>query len=1009
MIKKLFGLMVACLTTSQLSAQETFPRNGAYDERPGLYAFTNAYLVIDYQTTIENGTLVIRNGVVEAAGKDVKIPTGAVVTDLKGKRIYPSLIDIYSDYGMPEVKKPPFNFGGPPQMDSKKKGAYYWNQAIQPENQAFGVFNSDPKKAEELRKLGFGTVLTHLPDGIVRGTSMLVTLANERDNSTVLNSKAAAHYSFDKGSSTQDYPTSLMGSIFLLRQAHYDAQWYKNNGSRPSEYNISLEAMNNLAGLPHVIEANGKLNVLRADKVGDEFGIQYIIKGGGDEYQRLNEIKATNAPLIVPLNFPQPYDVEDPIDASIVTLEQMKHWELAPTNAAALSKAGIPFALTTADLKNKTEFVANLRKAMENGLDEKEALKALTFTPARLLKSDNTLGSLKKGAMANFLITSDGLFSPDNVIYENWIRGQRHTVSGDPRATDIRGVYDLTVGEGPVVKLRISGKPDKPEYQIASNDTSKITPRITRSRNLITMVYAPDKTKPQESIQLSGYLTETAPNNKVMKGDGQKWDGSPLKWQAVYREAAQTEAKKDSARKPATTMGTVTYPFVAFGNPQKPVAENFIIKNATVWTNEKEGVLTNADVLVRDGKIAQVGPNLNAPGVRVIEGKGKHLTNGIIDEHSHIALQDINEASQSVTAEVRMDDVVDSEDINIYRQLAGGVTTSQLLHGSANAIGGQSALVKLKWGGTPEEMKIKGSDGFIKFALGENVKQSNWGPARTVRFPQTRMGVEQVYVDAFTRAKEYEKIWNAYNTSKDKKKVAPRRDLELDALVEILNRKRFITCHSYVQSEINMLMRIADSLGFKVNTFTHILEGYKVADKMKTHGVGASTFSDWWAYKMEVRDAIPYNAALMSGVGVTTAINSDDAEMARRLNQEAAKSVANGGMSEEDAWKMVTLNPARLLHLDNRLGSIRPGKDADLVLWTDHPLSVYARPQITFIEGAMYYDELRDQQKRKDMRAERARLIQKMLTAKAGGTPTTKPVAQMKQIHHCEEHGESED
>lgn len=1002
------GLAAACLTGTFVYAQETFPRNGTYDERSGLYAFTNAYLIIDYQTIVEGGTLLIRNGVVEAAGKDVKIPAGTVVTDLKGKRIYPSLVDIYSDYGMPEVKKTPFNYGAPPQLESKKKGAYYWNQTIHPESQSFEVFNADPKKAEELRKLGFGAVLTHLPDGIVRGTSLMVTLSNEKDNQTVLNSKASANYSFDKGSSTQDYPTSLMGAIFLLRQAYYDAQWYKNNQGRTSEYNISLEALNALAGLPQVIEANSKLNVLRADKVGDEFGIQYIIKGGGDEYQRLNEIKATQAPLIVPLNFPQPYDVEDPMDASMVSLEEMKHWEMAPTNPAALVKAGIPFALTAADLKNKADFMANLRKAIENGLDEKEALKALTVTPARLLKAEGQLGSLRKGAIANFLITSDGLFSPDNIIYENWIRGQKYTVGGDPLTTDIRGVYDLKVGEEPVVKLRISGKADKPEYQITGIDTAKIAPRVTRSRNFVTMIFSPNKAKPQESIRLSGYLTETVPGKRVIKGEGQRWDGAPLQWQAIYREPVPAEARKDTARKPERMMGSVTYPFVAFGNAQKPVSENLLIKNATVWTNEKEGILTSADVLVRDGKIVQVGQNLNATGARIIDGKGKHLTNGIIDEHSHIALVDINEAAQSVTSEVRMEDVVDSEDINIYRQLAGGVTTSQLLHGSANAIGGQSALVKLKWGGSPEEMKIKGADGFIKFALGENVKQSYGPPARAVRFPQTRMGVEQVYVDAFTRAKEYEKTWSAYNASKDKKKVAPRRDLELDALVEILNRKRFITCHSYVQSEINMLMRVADSLGFKVNTFTHILEGYKVADKMKAHGVGASTFSDWWAYKMEVRDAIPYNAALMHNVGVTTAINSDDAEMARRLNQEAAKSVANGGMSEEDAWKMVTLNPARLLHLDKRLGSIRPGKDADLVLWTDHPLSIYAHPQITWIEGAVYYDESQDMAKRKEMRTERARLIQKMLTAKAGGVPTTKPAPQIKQILHCEEHEEGE-
>ena len=345
-------------------------------------------------------------------------------------------------------------------------------------------------------------------------------------------------------------------------------------------------------------------------------------------------------------------------------------------------------------------------------------------------------------------------------------------------------------------------------------------------------------------------------------------------------------------------------------------------------------------------------------------------------------------------------DVINSEDVNIYRQLAGGVTSSQLLHGSANCIGGQSAIIKLKWGEAPDALKIPNMDGFIKFALGENVKQANWGDRARIRFPQTRMGVEQIMMDAFLRAKEYEKAM------KNVGGIPVKRDLELDALVEILNKKRFITCHSYVQSEINMLMKVADSLGFKVNTFTHILEGYKVADKMKAHGANASTFSDWWAYKMEVKEAIPFNAALMTKVGVNTSINSDDAEMARRLNQEAAKTVMYGGMTEEEAWKMVTLNPAKMMHLDNRLGSIKVGKDADVVLWNNNPLSVYAKPEKVIIDGAVYFDLEKDKLLRASIASERNRLIQKMLTSKASGNPTAKPEAKKPRLFHCNSEGD---
>ena len=308
------------------------------------------------------------------------------------------------------------------------------------------------------------------------------------------------------------------------------------------------------------------------------------------------------------------------------------------------------------------------------------------------------------------------------------------------------------------------------------------------------------------------------------------------------------------------------------------------------------------------------------------------------------------------------------------------------------AIGGRSAILKLKWGGSAKDMIYTNSPKFIKFALGENVKQSNWGS--TSRFPQSRMGVEQVFINYFQRAKEYD--------AKKKSGQPYRYDEEMETLAEILRGERYISCHSYVQSEINMLMKVADKMGFKVNTFTHILEGYKVADKMAEHGAGGSTFSDWWAYKFEVNDAIPYNAAIMHSQGVTVAINSDDAEMSRRLNQEAAKTVKYGGMSELEAWKMVTINPAKLLHIDNRVGSIKEGKDADLVLWNAHPLSVYAKPIKTLIEGATYFDLEKDLQQRKAVEKERGTLIQMMLKEKDGGSAMQAPNGKKKERFHCD-------
>ena len=988
-------LNIFLLSPLIFSQTQTFPRNGVQDERLDLYAFTNATIVTDANNTLEGATLIIRGSVIESVGKGISLPQGATIVDLKGKRIYPSMVEAYSNYGVPEPSRAGAGgFRGEPQPDTKKKGAYNWNQAVNPEVDAANGFSINGTAAEELRKIGFGSVISHVQDGIVRGTSALIALVDGKDQDALLKSKVSSHYSFSKGTSTQDFPNSPMGSVALLRQTFYDADWYKKAKGK-TEFNISLDAFNNNQGIPQVFEVGDRLGVLRANKIAKEFGIQYVIKGMGDEYQRLDEVKASGVSLILPLNYPVTPDVEDPFDEKNVSLSEMKHWEMAPANAGILSKAGINFALTSSNLKSRADFMANLRKAIENGLDEKTALAALTSTPASMMKVDNLVGSLKTGMLANFLITSDNLFKDGNVIYENWVKGKRFVIS-DMNVKDLRANYDLTINDNSKLKLNVTGKVDKPEYQIVVTDSIKITPKVTRTGDMLTILYKLDAKKDKGDSRVAAYF-----DGKNIKGEGVDADGKMISFVANYKEAMkETPAKPDTAKKTKMEIGKIVYPFNGYGSETKPQAETILVKNATVWTNEATGVVQNADVLIQNGKIAQFGKNLSSVGAKVIDGTGKHLTNGIFDEHSHIALYSINEGSQSVTAEVRMEDVINSEDINIYRQLAGGVTSSQLLHGSANCIGGQSAVIKLKWGEAPDALRIPNMDGFIKFALGENVKQANWGDRSRVRFPQTRMGVEQIMMDAFVRAKEYEKAM------KNAGGLPVRRDLELDALVEILNKKRFITCHSYVQSEINMLMKVADSLGFKVNTFTHILEGYKVADKMKTHGANASTFSDWWAYKMEVKEAIPFNAALMTKVGVNTSINSDDAEMARRLNQEAAKTVMYGGMTEEEAWKMVTLNPAKMMHLDNRLGSIKVGKDADVVLWNNNPLSVYAKPEKVMIDGAIYFDIEKDKLLRTEIKKERNRLIQKMLASKAGGSPTAKPEVKKPRQFHCASEGD---
>jgi len=407
--------------------------------------------------------------------------------------------------------------------------------------------------------------------------------------------------------------------------------------------------------------------------------------------------------------------------------------------------------------------------------------------------------------------------------------------------------------------------------------------------------------------------------------------------------------------------------------PAKPPV--VMVRGATIWTSGPQGVLHDADLLVRDGKVAAVGTHLTAPAnAVVVDGEGKHVAPGIIDAHSHSAIVgNVNECTNSVTAEVRIRDVVNSESVNIYRQLAGGTTIMHLLHGSCNAIGGQCAVIKNKWGAPPDQLLWDAAPQTIKFALGENPKQSNWGAEATNRYPQTRSGVEEVIRTAFASARDYQRAAEEYR--RGKRPYPPRRDLQQEAVLEILEGKRFIHCHSYRQDEILMLMRVADEFGIKVQTFQHVLEGYKVADEMAAHGASASTFSDWWAYKFEVYDAIPYNGYLMWDRGVTVSYNSDSDELARRLNSEAAKAVKYGGVPEGEALKFVTLNPARQLRVADRVGSLEPGKDADFSVWNGSPLSPYSHCEQTWIEGRKYFDRAEDLAGREALARERAALI----------------------------------
>ncbi|MFT4600061.1 MAG: imidazolonepropionase-like amidohydrolase, partial [Arenicella sp.] len=907
-ISTIFGLLALMLFATTSFSQEFEPENGMHDPKNTTYVLTGCKIVVSADKTLPIGMLVVKNGIIENVGIVEIPPRDAVKIDMKGFTIYPSFIDPYTSAGIP--KATPKKWNPRPQVGTLKEGPYYWNQSIHPETNAYELYSSKNfKDKEEFLKLGFGAVSTHQGDGIMRGTAALVSLSSHPTVDNIINAEVANHLSFSKGSSKQSYPSSQMGAIALIRQFAYDAKWFAGLNEVHQE-NISLQAGLENFKLPQIFGLSNKLEVLRAAKIAKEFNLQFIALSGGDDFERIEEIKESGAKLIVPLKFPDAFDMTDPYASRFVSMADLKNWEMMPYNPYVLHLNGVEFALTTHGLKKKSDFMNNLKKAIKCGLPKEEALRALTETPAKFLNVHNELGTLENGKIANFIVVKGDIFE-DGEIYENWSKGDRKRFKDVERA-DLRGIYDLNL-DNIVYELHIEGSVEKPKatihvYEIKTNsagiskmDTTKVKCELDFEGLQMSMMFQADDENYKGIIQVNGSYHAGL---GIMDGSAILPDGRWINWGAIRSEKFKEKKKKNKVEAVIDTSSVngLMYPNMAYGFKELPKEETFYIKNATVWTNEDEGILENASVTIRGGKIIAVNSGGAPGGAIVIDGTGKHVTSGIVDEHSHIAIsKGVNEGGQAVSAEVSIADVVRSDDINIYRQLAGGVTTAHLLHGSANPIGGQSALIKLKWGFSPEEMLLQDSltDGFIKFALGENVKQSNWGSFNTVRYPQTRLGVEQVFYNAFMQAKEYKQAWKEYyemSDSKRKRVNAPRKDLELDAISEILDQKRFISCHSYIQSEINMLMHVGDSMGFRINTFTHILEGYKVADKMKAHGAGGSTFADWWAYKYEVKEAIPYNAAIMHEMGIVTAINSDDAEMGRRLNQEAGKVVKYGGV-----------------------------------------------------------------------------------------------------------------
>lgn len=999
------------LISSRLLAEATLqtpPPEGLRQNTPREVQFTNATIVVDPKTTLTDATLHIRDGKIIAVGKDVPISPTAVTIDLAGKSIYPGFIDAYAEWPVEASK-----------AAGQAEGSRYWNPMVSPQVRLASIYKPDPAANGRWRAQGVVARYVAPSFGVIKGTGSLVSTDDSPQIESLIASDVAMHVSLNQTSPEDGYPDSPMGSYALVRQALYDAAWYgsavKTVASHPEltsiETNASLRELDAFvqAKKPFMIDAPDEMYLLRTGAITGEFHLPGIIRSDGYDYRLADEVAKLKMPVIVPLNFPKPPNVASPDRVRSTTLEQLLHWDLAPENPARLRKVGVEIAFTSNGLREPNAFVPGVRTAIERGLSREDALAALTTAPAKILGVDKQLGSLAPGKLASFIITSGDPFDAKTKILETWVSGDRfqHAASTQEK---IIGDWTVTGGEL-AFTIKLGGEPRATITKIdsaATQPASKQVSNVDLSSASVAFTI-PSEIRGREGVASASLFFDGA----ELRGTAVYADGTrvaitgvrkdpstaaatqPTTTQATTQPTTEpsTQAATQPASKPTTRAASYEpmFPLGAYGRNGIPSQPDYVwIRNATIWTSADAGIIKNGEIVLNRGKIAYVGPSIprTVPVDAVIlDAAGKHISPGIIDAHSHIATDGgINEGGQAITCEVRIGDYIDATQINIYRQLAAGVTTANILHGSANAIGGQNQVIKLRWGALPEQLKFEDAKPGVKFALGENPKQSNWGDRFNSRYPQTRMGVEQIMLDSFQAARDYQRRWDEWNAKHEG--VPPRRDLELDALVEIITGKRMIHCHSYRQDEILALIRTAERVGFKVDVFQHILEGYKVAPEMQKHGAMASTFSDWWAYKFEVWDAIPYNGALMKQAGLVVSFNSDDAEMARRLNTEAAKAVKYGGVELAEALKFVTLNAAKQLFVDDRTGSLEEGKDADLVIWSGSPLSPASRVEQTWIDGRKYFDRKEDLAEREKVQKMKNTLVQKILTS---GAPMAEP------------------
>jgi len=1000
------ALMATLSAASALGAQQatrTEPVAGLRANGTGFHALVGARVVTAPGQVLENATVVIRNGLIAAVGAGMAAPAGARVWDLKGLTVYPGFIDAHADLGVdglpagaPQGGNPfgPGGPGGPGAAQANPAGPTHWNPQVRAWFSTTANLKDDSTRRVALRSLGFGTALAVPKQGIFRGTATVVQLSDAGPRERILRPDLVQTVGFQRSFALGGmYPNSAMGTVALMKQTFMDAEWYirawgayeaSGRAILPPETSEALAALEKVVQgkQPVLFQTENEEDYLRAAKLATDYKLMPWYRGNGQEYRLLDVLKGRTQPLIVPLAFPDAPNVTSPEAALGANLADLRHWYLAPTNPAQLATAGVSFALTTDGLSSLSQFLPNLRVAVARGLAPDKALAALTTVPATWLGIERTHGTIAVGKVANLVVSEGNLFTEEGAVRDVWVQGARYGITR-PAQVDPRGTWSIASEDAGTFKtatIRLEGPLNRIRGTIEAAGRRPVSlgsVRITAETGRLEATFPGEPFGLEGSVLLAGSVRDT-----TFFG----WMSLPSGTDASYK-GTRTEAFEGPARGAvAVKVPKIDLPFIRpameFGRsapPEQPAA--VVVRNATVWTQGPQGRLENADLLVQAGKVVKVGQKLAAPkGAVEIDATGKHVTPGLIDPHTHSGVSAINESGFAIVPEVQMGDVITHNNIWFYRQLAGGLTTTMIKHGSANPIGGENVFVKIRWGSLPDEYKIQNAPRTVKFALGENPKRS------PNRYPNTRMGVQEIIRDHFLAARDYEKEWKRWE--KEKTGIPPRRDLRMEALLDILNQKLLVSSHGYRADEFLALVRLTEEFGFRIQTLQHGVEAYKIASELKASGVAAVVWSDWGAFKLESYDATSYNARLLMEAGVVTSLHSDDAEISTRMNWEAGK-LLRSGVSEIDALSTVTLQSAKAIAIDSRIGSLEAGKDADFVIWNGNPLSQFTKAEQTWVDGRKYFSLDEDKRLREEIAKQRAQLIQAVLAA--GGSEPAAP------------------